>query len=78
MTSIGASPALAMRHLDGLKFIVAMPSVFVANRNVITLGFQCPRSSPLAFVIKRQIEMIEPKYDFSKIPLTDGLVAASG
>ena len=78
MTSIWVSPALAMRHLDGLKFIVAMPTVFVANRNVITLGFQCPRSSPLAAVIKRQIGMIEPKYDFSKIPLTDGLMATSG
>ena len=77
MTSIGVPPALAIRHLADLKFIVAMPSVFVANRGVITLRFQCPRSSPLASVIKRQREMIEPKYDFSKIYLTNGLTATN-
>ena len=49
----------------------------VANRGLTQLGFQCPRSSPLASVIKRQRDMIEPKYDFSKMYLTNGLKATN-
>ena len=34
MVSIGVSPALAIRHLPDLKFIVVMPSVLVSNREI--------------------------------------------
>ena len=42
MTSLGVSPALAIRHLADLKFIVAMPSVFVANREITTRETMMP------------------------------------
>ena len=49
----------------------------VENQGVITLGFLRSRSSPLASVIKRQRDMIEPKDDFSKVYLTNGLKATN-